>query len=285
MIVFDSPRLPQWCALALCGLLLLASPALAQLPSDRLLADARAGRLDELDFLEAALIAGGASDECELIGWLDSYAERRQAIVAATSGLTTPDRLAAIHAALHQRVLTGEYQIAASDLRLALSIGHYNCLSSLALYLDLCRAADLELEIWLVRGHVFLRTNMEGGAAVIEPGSPQWASRSAARRSGARQITPVELLGKFYYNRGVELLRDRQYSEGIELLKVSLALDSDDDDARANLVAGLNNWAVEHCQADRYAAAAALIGQGLSLAPDFAPLVANDQLVRARLGK
>ena len=30
----------------------------------------------------------------------------------------------------------------------------------------------------------------------------------------SRQITPVELLGKFYYNRGVELLRNGQFADG-----------------------------------------------------------------------
>jgi len=285
MAVFHSPRSPRWCALALAGLLLVAPAVPAESLSDRLLADARDGRLDDLDFVAAALIAGGTNDECELTGWLDSYAQRRTRLLREISGFAEPDRLATIHSVLHQRLLTGEYRLAASDVRVTLSAGDYNCLSSLVLYWDLCRAADLEPEIWLVRGHVFLRANTEAGSTVIEPGSPQWTSRSAARRTNARQITPVELLGKFYYNRGVELLRDRRYAEGIELLKTSLALDPADDDARANLVAGLNNWAVEHCRAARYDAAAALIGQGLSLDPDFAPLVANELLVRAKLGK
>jgi len=285
MTLFSSPRLAHWCGLALGGLLLFTSAAAAQSPGERLFADAQDGRLDEIDFLEAALIAGGASDECELIGWLDSYAERRTRILRETAGVVGSERLAAIHAALHRLLLTGEYRIAASDVRLALATGDYNCLSSLALYWDLCRAANLQAEIWLVRGHVFLRTNLDGESVVVEPGSPQWTIRPGVWRTGARQITPVELLGKFYYNRGVELLRDRQYADGIELLKASLAFDSADDDARANLVAGLNNWAVEHCRAARYDAAAALIGQGLSLDPDFAPLVANEQLVRAKLGR
>jgi len=285
MAVFHSPRSQRWCALALAWLLLVAPAALAESLSDRLLADARDGRLDDLDFVAAALIAGGTDDECELTGWLDSYAEHRSRLLREVSGFAAPERLPAIHSALHQRLLTGEYRLVASDLRVTLSAGDYNCLSSLVLCWDLCRASDLDLEIWLVRGHVFLRANTETGSTVVEPGSPQWTSQSAVRRTTARQITPVELLGKFYYNRGVELLRDRQYAEGIELLKTSLALDPADDDARANLVAGLNNWAVEHCRAARYDAAAALIGQGLSLDPDFAPLVANEQLVRAKLGR
>jgi tetratricopeptide (TPR) repeat protein len=285
MAVFLSPCSPPWCALALGSLLLLAPVALAESLSNRLLAEVRDGRLDELDLVAAALIAGGTHDECELTGWLDSYSERRSRVLREISELPAADRLAAIHSALHERLLTGEYQIAASDPRRTLSTGDYNCLSSLVVYLDLCRKADLELEIWLVRGHVYLRANMDDSSTVIEPGAPQWSSRSVVRRTNGRQITPVELLGKFYYNRGVELLRDRQYAEGMELLKTSLALDPADDDARANLVAGLNNWAVEHCRAARYDAAAALIEQGLSLDPDFAPLVANEQLVRAKLGR
>ena len=56
-------------------------------------------------------------------------------------------------------------------------------------------------------------------------------------------------------------------------------------DARENLAAGLNNWAVEHCRRERYDLAAPLIAQGLEIEPTFAPLVANERLVRDRFAK
>jgi hypothetical protein len=274
-----------WCALGLGAFLLFAAPTHAQTLSDRLLADARDGRLDEFEFLAAALIASGVEDECELEGWMDSFTERSAELLNAVSDTPANQRLRIIHAALHAAVLNGQYEATATDLRLALSRGDFNCLSSLAVYLDLCHGSDLHVEIWLARGHVFLRAAANGEAAVIEPGTSQWESRWHARQPFGRQITPVELLGKFYYNRGVQALKDREFATGLDLLQISLVLDPTDSDARANLVAGLNNWAVEHFRAKRYGDAASLIEEGLLLAPSFAPLIANERLVRAKLGE
>ena len=61
------------CAAALLVLALLAAPAVGGDLTQRLLDDARDGRLDDFDFVTAALIAGGISNECELETWLDRY--------------------------------------------------------------------------------------------------------------------------------------------------------------------------------------------------------------------
>jgi hypothetical protein len=277
-------RLCGWrYALALGAAMLLVAPAMAQPLPDRRLDAVGGGRLNGGDFFTAALIASGVEDACELGGWVDCYAERRNQLLSDIPASSSLDRLRAIHAALHEQILVGKYEAVASDLRLALTHGDFNCLSAVAIYFDLCQAAGLDVEIWLTRGHVYLGAPYEGESVIIEPGSPHWSSRRLARPAVARQLPPVALLGKFYYNRGIGLLRAHQFSAGLELLKISLALDPADSDARANLVAGLNNWAVDHCRANRYHAAAPLIEQGLLLDPFFAPLVANDRLVRARL--
>jgi tetratricopeptide (TPR) repeat protein len=242
----------------------------------------RDGIWGEQDLVRAALIAGGTVDECELAGWLDRYEGMREELVARQPSGSAVARLASLHEGLHQRVLTGEYGTAASDVRLTLSRGEYNCLSALALFADLCSSARLPVEIWLTRGHVFVRATIEGDVIEIEPASREWSFKTAARRRGERKISPVELLGKFYYNRGIELLKEQRFAEGIELLERALRLDPADQDARANLVAGLNNWAVDQLQSKRYEAAAALIQQGLAIDPQFAPLVANQQVLQAR---
>jgi tetratricopeptide (TPR) repeat protein len=290
MAGFGSRELLWWCALGLAACLLAAAPAAAQSLSDRLLADARDGQLDEFEFVSAALVAGGVDDECELGGWLDLYRERRAALLNDLRlddllKSTPASRLQAIHAALHKTLLTGTYQADASDLRLALSRGDFNCLSSLAIYFDLCQAAGLKIEIWQRRGHVFLRHGEFDVAVSVEPGARDWAALRPVRRNQVRPLSPTELLGKFYYNRGVQLLQRQQFAEGLELLQISVTLDPADGDARANIVAGLNNWAVVQCQRQRYEQAAALIERGLTLDPTFAPLVANQQLVRAKLRK
>jgi hypothetical protein len=263
--------------------LTIARTASAESLTDRVLNDCRDGRLDDIEFSTAALIASGVEDECELAGWITAFAERRDAVVGNVSEGPAIERLRAIHAAMHRTILTGSYRTAATDLRLALAQGDFNCLSSLAIYFDLCQAAGLDLEIWLGRGHVYLRGAQSRDLDSIEPEASLWQEPRFARQSRGRRITPVELLGKFYYNRGVQMLRDRQFAEGLELLKFSLALDTTDSNARANLAAGYNNWAAERCAKGQFGDAAYLIQQGLEIDPGFAPLIANEHLVRAKL--
>jgi len=271
----------HWCAVtAALALMLLPGKASAGDLSDRLLVDVRDGRLDNGDFLAAAFVASGVSDECDLAGWLAAYDERRQSVLESLADYAPELRLLAIHQGLHEHILTGRYETTASDLRQTIADGRFNCLSAVALYIDLCNAAELPVQIWLSRGHVFVRAATNTGVIDIEPATPEWTDRLAMRRRGVRQISPIELLGKFYYNRGVELLKDRQFAEGIELIEFSLQLDPADRDARANLVAGLNNWAVDLLNSGRYEHAAVRIEQGLEIDPRFAPLVANRQFLR-----
>ncbi len=277
----------RWAA----ALILLAvgmDPALGGDLTARLLDDARDGRLDDFDFLPAALIAGGIDGQCELEGWLDRYAMLREKLLQSLPTSDAPECLEAIHEGLHEQILTGQYEASASDLRRTISGGDFNCLSSLVICLDLCQECELPMQIWLARGHVLLRASGEDGPIDIEPATPEWNLRATAARSGLRQarglrqISLVELLGKFYYNRGVELLKQQQFADGIDLLRISLDLDPTDSDSRANLVAGLNNWAVDYLRTGRYDDAAGLIEQGLFFDPAFAPLIANQQLVRIK---
>jgi tetratricopeptide (TPR) repeat protein len=258
---------------------------------ERLIADCRDGRLDEFGLFEAALIASGVDSNAELSEWLGAYRPARAQILSNLPAGTATERLKAIHAAAHRLVLTGYYREAASDLRTALASGDFNCVTALLVCGDLCRGAGLNVQARMLRGHVFLTLetaalNTSAGKVLrIEPGSSQWAVQSYSDGADYRPLTDIELLGKFYYNRGVQRLRVAQYVEGTALLRTSLVLDARDDDARTNLAAGLNNWAVEFCRDKRFDEAAFLIEQGLAIDPQFAPLVANERLVRAKLGK
>jgi tetratricopeptide (TPR) repeat protein len=249
---------------------------------DRLLADTRDGMLQDFDLLSACLIAGGVTGERELMtdrSLLAAALERAQHIPQQD---TAQQRAAAIHEQLHRLVLTGRYDKHATDLRRTLSAGHYNCLSATELFVERCRRAGVPVEIWSQPGHVYC---VLGERAVrIEPASRPWRSAplGVTTSAPARRITPVQLVGKFYYNRGIELLERHEFAAGIDALRLACRLDPLDADARTNLLAGLNNWALELAERDQPAAAAALIARGLAIDPDFAPLVANERYVAER---
>ncbi len=258
--------------------------AQAATPERKLLLDCADGKLDEHMPLAAGLIASGVENEAELNRWLEMYEPVRQAILAGVPAGTAIERLRAIHTDAHRFVLTGYYKSTTSDIRTTIENGDFNCLTSLLVYWDLCQAAGIEVQAQLVYGHIFLSCTAAGGQTqAIEPGSPRWLNRPLSEISGSRPLSWTEVLAKCYYNRGLECLHAQQYAAGIDLLRTSLTLDAADADARLNLAAGLNNWAVEQCRQQRYGSAAALIDQGLTLDPASAPLIANQQLVRARL--
>jgi tetratricopeptide (TPR) repeat protein len=250
------------------------------------LSDARDGKFDDFTFLAAALTASGAEDAGEVQKWLGMYEPVRASILSGLPAGTAMDRLKAIHGAAHRFILTGQYESSCSDLRRSFSSGDFNCLTSLAVCWDLCQAAGLNVQPLLVQGHVVLVLhNAKGPPQAFESGSAEWLVHPVGDLSASRQLSPVQLVGKFYYNRGVEELRAGGYRNGLTMLRTTLALDPADDDARANLVAGLNNWAVEECGAGDYEEAASLIEQGLALDPNFGPLISNKQVVQAKLRK
>ena len=267
---------------AILSVLLVAGAARAESLDRRLLRDAADGELDDHGFIAAALIASGVISGDELGRWQRIYEERIAALDLPAAG-TIHDRLRATRTVLHERFLVGRYVASASDLRTTIARGDYNCLTALAIHWDLSRRAGLTLEIGAHPGHVQLLL-AEGMA--IEPGVRQAMElRRGLIHAESRRLTVPQLLGKFYYNRGIEKLRAGEYAAGLALLETSLQLDPADGDARENLAAGFNNWAVEHCRRQRYDLAAPLIAQGLAIEPAFAPLVANERLVRGRISK
>jgi hypothetical protein len=260
----------------------------------RLLDDARDGDLDGFDLPTAALVASGVEDECELAGWLGDYGQKRAEVLHEALATSSGHPLTALHRAMHERLLTGRYRSTASDLRLLLTRGDYNCLSAAVVFADLCRAAGIELEFWLQPGHIYV---CQQAGQRIEPGSRRWQA-SRADMGGltaglsldeldarVRRLSPTELVAKFYYNRGLVRLAEHDYPAGLALLQISQVLDPADRDARQNLVAGLNNWAALCCRQRQYEEAARLIEQGLLVEPRYEPLRMNRRLIEQLLAE
>jgi tetratricopeptide (TPR) repeat protein len=74
----------------------------------------------------------------------------------------------------------------------------------------------------------------------------------------------------------VALLADRQFARAVKLLEISRRLDAEDGDARENLLAGLNNWALALIDQERFEEAAELVREGQAIGPGYGPLLAND---------
>jgi hypothetical protein len=282
---FSGPRGWYWNAAALIIAWIVVPLAAGADPiplARQLLVDARDDRLDQHDLLSACLVAGGVTGADEL-------RVRRARVAAAldaanlrlSAAADVQDRAAALHGELHRTILTGRYDKHASDVVHTVASGDYNCLTATTLYAELCRRAGVPLEIWAQPGHV---SCLVGTPPLrVEAAVRQFPCAShVAAGSLARRITPIQLAGRFAYNRGIELLERREFEPGIAAIRLACQLDPHDADARANLLAGLNNWALALAEQDQPAAAAALIARGLAIDPHFAPLVANQRYVAER---
>jgi len=265
------------------------SPPLDSSQSGRLLDDARDGRLDEFGLVEAALIAGGIDRESER----NKCCARFRAICASslihaesTGRDMTPEtplqeRARTLFRFMHQQVLTGEYQLEATQFSRTLQSGAYNCVTATILFNSLCEAHGLAATAVATKGHVFSRIH-EPDTFDIQTTCSQWFESSAAQgeqvrsEGSGREISAVQLIGKIYYNRAVSELNLKHFAEAVGYLKLSLLLDPADPSAYENLLAALNNWSLHECRDSQFARAAELVRQGLAIDPDYPPLRVND---------
>jgi tetratricopeptide (TPR) repeat protein len=186
---------------------------------------------------------------------------------------------------MHARFLQGDYAADCSEFRRALDEGRYNCVTATLLFHCLCTEGDLQPRIMAASSHVFSQF-ADSDLGDVETTCAQWfrrpatgvgeESRAEGQAGPSRQITPVQLLGKLYYNAGVARLEAGDFPPAVRALETSLLLDEADRAARSNLLAALNNRALAEADAGRFEEAARLIEQGLQRAPDHDPLRAND---------
>ena len=261
---------------------------------ERLFADATDRQLDEFSLLQSALIAGGV----RRAETLQLYEEQFAALVDQLRESCTPacpprERAKKIFEFMHRRVLSGGYRIDCTDLRATLDEGRFNCLSASVLFN--CLAAEFDLPVCglEIPGHAMSRLLLDAGPLDLETTCPGWfqltddpakQAEAVARtvghispkdRSKAREVSPVEIAAMIYYNRGVDLLAEKQFAEAAAANAKALRLDPASTTARGNLLAVLNNWAIELGAADRHAEAVELLREGLAFDPKYEPFVLN----------
>ncbi len=255
-----------------------------------LFADAADGRWDEHSLFGAALIASGVLDAEALDRCQARFDELAAELEASGTVAGSPRRRAqALFERMHRRILTGGYQIDATDLALALDRGRFNCVSASVLFNCLAARFGLPARGLELPGHAMSRLILLDGPIDVETTCPGWfrlmddpekqaellektiGSRLAAKSASAerREVSDVALVATIYYNRGVDLLGQKQFAEAEAANAKALRLDPSSTTARGNLLATINNWAVDAGSAGRHAEAVELLRRGIALDPDY----------------
>jgi pentatricopeptide repeat protein len=93
-----------------------------------------------------------------------------------------------------------------------------------------------------------------------------------------REISPVQLVATVYYNIGVDLHAKQCYPEAAAANIKALYLDKDNEQAWANLLVSINNWALDVASEEKgklYNFSTVLLDQGVKIDPTYANFRSN----------
>jgi len=224
--------------------------------------------------------------------------------------------------AMHRELLTKPYDLHCTELSKVMATGHFNCVSATVLFNCLAEKAGLDVCALETPGHALSQVRFDDGVVMnIETTSPIWfklqtdKERQMAMRervatpvpaqtnplmaqnavappevaalpeptvAGFREINPVQLIATIYYNEGVDLHAKKRYPEAVAANVKALYLDKENGQAWTNLIASLNNWALELMKesgGQKYYAASAILDQGVVIDPTYTDFKSNQQCV------
>jgi tetratricopeptide (TPR) repeat protein len=261
---------------------------------NRLFADAADGRWDKHTLLSAALVAGGLDSQASIDRYrmrLEEELGRLRQRVAV--GQSPRDKAKTIFKYMHDQILTGGYRLDCTNLAYAFDEGRYNCVSASVLFNCLASRLGLEARGLQMPGHAMSRLVFQDGTLDVETTCPGWFSladkpdrradlvqetlgfRPRSDAAELREVTDVEFVGMVYYNRGVDLLAERRFAAALSANAKAVQLDPSNATARGNLLATLNNWAIELGESGNYSEAARLLKHGRNLDPGYEIFKAN----------
>lgn len=279
-----------------------------------LVRDCEDQRLDDFTFFQAVLVAGGTSAR-EIAGYQQILEKHTRTV--KTFGQESPDEFSALRRVfgyLHQNILTGKYQIDATNPGVTLKTGRYNCVSAAILFKLLAEAAGYPTRIQQLPTHAFCRVETTFASIPVECTAPRWldevarvpqfglAKRAPTIGSGdrspeddlgrlvsasrvserdwrlyeqGRTMSETQIVGTIFYNRGVDALFSRQFDRALYDNIIALRLDPTNQSAKDNLLASLNNWAIALAEAQHFSQAAEKLYWALRCAPSAQPVQAN----------
>ena len=270
----------------------------------RLFAETAGGRLDRISLLEAALIASGVDDAAMLRRYVGQMADRVEELRrrGAVRG-TSREQAQAVFEFLHAEMLTGGYHLECTDLRQALDTGRFNCVSATVLFNCLASQFGLSAAGLEAPGHALSRLRLNDGPLDVETTCPRWfqsigrsvAGAGVETRAGrvatdqaktpisahstdlrnTREVSDVELVAMIYYNRAIDLLGEKRFDDAAAANAKALRLSPENATARGNLLATINNWAIDQGCLGHYRRAAELLRMGLTIEPGYEPFTLN----------
>ncbi len=194
---------------------------------------------------------------------------------------------------LHREILRSGYHVDGTDLPAAIDHGRFNCVSASVLFNWLAEEAGLTVHGLELPGHVMSRIRWGDESLDVETTCPGWfrliddprrqaelvekttGQLTSADRSNGREITPVQMVALIYYNRAVDLLVAKRFEEATIDNAKAITLDPASTTAEGNLLATINNWAIDLGNSQQYEESAQLLRTGLSLRASYEAFAVN----------
>jgi len=282
----------------------------------RLLDDAADGKWDHFDLLRASLLVEGCKP-----AKIDEYEKRFERIAEVVQGKKQENPgikenkeglTQLIFETLHSELLTGKYDIEATNPAIAFEKGDYNCVSATVLFNSLAQKSGLDVCGLEMSGHVLSRAKYGSHFDDLETTCPNWFSLKSnkerqfvtqSRISGgvvtqnvakplagkvdqvgelvqvtrkAREITDVQLVAAIYYNQGYDHWQADRLPEAAVATAKALLLDPKNENAWGNMIGAINNIALGFSMKQkRYDIAAGLLDQIELIDPNFKDLKSN----------
>jgi len=283
----------------------------------RVLEDAADGKWDHFDLFRASLIIEGC-DSAKITGYekrLDRIADLIQEKAQKNPNIkgNKEELTKLIFETLHAELLTGKYDIEATNPAIAFEKGDYNCVSATVLFNTLAQKSGLEVCGLEMSGHVLSRAKYGTNSADVETTCPTWFSLKSSKerqnvtqsRIGGgvavqnvakpqvagkvdqvdelvqisrktREISDVQLVAAIYYNQGYDHWQANRLPEAVVATAKALLLDPENENAWGNLIGAINNIALGFSMKQkRHDIAAGLLDQIELIDPNFKDLKSN----------
>ncbi len=236
---------------------------------------------------------GHRAEELEqLLGQMDrlvrEFRRRWQTPAEEQSGTLIPTarRAFALCRLLHQRWLR-RYRLQATDPYQAWITGHYNCVSGTLLFCSAASRLGWQVQARELPEHVQAVVKISSGRwqaveTTLVGGVPPSAKSPAAGTPLPRQLSPREFLAVVYYNRAIDVAEDGRAEQAILWNRRAWMLDQRNPNIRNNLVATVNNHALDLARRGQLARAEQLLQQLMRLVPDHPVVQQNLRYVAHR---